>query len=402
MPALRGSGFKDNNMETKQAFRMTRREFVKSSAVTLAASSFAREALASGSGLAAARGPFRVIIDTDTGVDDALALLFAMRSTELKIEAITAVAGNVPLELTLPNALRMVEIAGRTDIPVAAGAKVPLVRRLVTAAYAHGENGLGGAIFPEPKIKPVAEPAAEFIRQIVRKYPGEVTLIPVGPLTNIATALNLDSRLASMVRGIVLMGGSLSGGNITPAAEFNIYVDPEAARIVFQSGIPVTMVGLDVTRMTSLTEDHVRVLEAAQNPVSQAAAKIARNAINHNRERGFLVGPNMHDSLAVAGFIDPSLLKLKEYYVDVETSGELTAGETLGYSPTAGDLRRRPEMEKQAASLNMSIRGSAPTLASTRTSPVLRDKFVPNANVAVEVDSARFFELLIGRLSGKQ
>jgi inosine-uridine nucleoside N-ribohydrolase len=203
------------------------------------------------------------------------------------------------------------------------------------------------------------------------------------------------------VRSIVMMGGSLSGGNITPAAEFNVYVDPEAARIVFQSGIPITMVGLDVTRKTSLTEDHVRVLEVGQNPVSQAAAKIARNAINHNREQGFLVGPNMHDSLAVAAFLDPSLLKLKEYYVDVETTGELTAGETLGYSPSAGDLRRRPEMGKQVA-LNMPIRGSAPTLATTRTSPVVRDKFVPNANVAVDVDSARFFDLLIGRLSGKQ
>ena len=230
--------------EESKPFRMTRREFVASSAVTLAVSSFTREALASGSSPAPARGPFRVIIDTDPGVDDALALLLAMRSPELKIEAITPVAGNVPLELALPNALRMVEISGRTDIPVAAGAKVPLLRRLVTATYVHGENGLGGTVFPEPTIKPVAQLAAELIRQIIRKYPGEVTLLPIGPLTNIATALNLDSELAGMVRGIVMMGGSLSGGNITPAAEFNIYVDPEAARIVFQSGIPITMVGL--------------------------------------------------------------------------------------------------------------------------------------------------------------
>jgi len=380
---------------------MTRRGFVTSSVATLAASTFTREALASSPNPATAGGPFRVIIDTDPGVDDALALLLAMRSPELKIEAITAVAGNVPLELTLPNALRMVEIAGRTDLPVAAGAKAPLVRRLVTAAYAHGENGLGGAVFPEPKIKPVSEPAAQFIQQLVRRYPGEVTLITIGPLTNVATALNSDPELAAMVKSLVMMGGSLSGGNITPAAEFNVYVDPEAARIVFQSGIPITMVGLDVTRKTSLTEDHVRLLEAAQNPVSQAAAKIARNALNHNREQGFLVGPNMHDSLAVAGFLDPSLLKWKQYYVDVETVGELTAGETLGYSPNAGDLRRDAGMEKQVG-VTMRIRGSAPTLGSTRTSPVLRDKFVPNSNVAADVDSARFFDLLIGRLSGKQ
>src|SRR5262249_37626616 len=130
----------------------------------------------------------RVIIDTDPGVDDALALLLAMRSPELKIEAITPVAGNVPLELTLPNALRLVEIAGRTDIPVAAGARAPLIRRLVTATYAHGENGLGGAVFPEPTTKPVATPAAEYIRTIAHKYPQEVTLITLEPLTNIATA----------------------------------------------------------------------------------------------------------------------------------------------------------------------------------------------------------------------
>ncbi|HMH00812.1 MAG TPA: nucleoside hydrolase [Terriglobales bacterium] len=387
--------------------RITRRQFVTSSSAALAASGFVTRAFAESSPNAGqanqttGRGPFRVIIDTDPGVDDALALLLAMRSPELKIEAITPVAGNVPLELSLPNALRMVEIAGRTDIPVAVGARTPLLRRLVTAAYAHGENGLGGAVFPEPKIKPVAEPAAKVISQIVRKYPGEITLITIGPLTNIATALNMDSELARMVKSLVMMGGSLSGGNITPAAEFNVYVDPEAARIVFQSGIPITMVGLDVTRKTSLTDEHVKILEAGQNPLSQAAAKIARNAINHNREQGFLVGPNMHDSLAVAGFLDPSLLKFQDYYVDVETAGELTAGETLGYSPMTGDLQRRPESEKQAA-LTMQIRGSAPTLATTKTSPVVRDKFVPNAKVAVNVDSARFFDLLIGRLSGKQ
>ena len=387
-------------------FSQTRRQFVASSAGALAAGAFAGKSSAFVTSAYTAdaytgerSGGARVIIDTDPGVDDALALLLAMRSPELKIEGITPVAGNVPLELGLPNALRMVEISGRSDIPVAAGAKVPLMRRLVTATYAHGENGLGGAVFPEPTLKPIAEPAAEFIRRTVRKYPREVSLITLGPLTNIATALAGDPELAGLVKGLTMMGGSLSGGNITPAAEFNIYVDPEAARIVFQSGIPITMVGLDVTRKTTLTEEHQRRLESGQNPASQAAAKIARNAIDHNRERGFLVGPNMHDSLAVASFIDPTLLKWKEYYVDVETAGELTAGETLGYSPTSGDLQRRPEMEKEAAE-QMSIRGSAPTLATTRISPVVREKFVPNTLVGVEVDSPRFFEMLVGRISG--
>lgn len=379
---------------------LTRREFVASSTAAFAFGGVTR-GLPAPAEPPSSSSPARVIIDTDPGVDDALALLLAMRSPELKIEGITPVAGNVPLELTLPNALRMVEIAGRTEIPVAAGAKSPLFRRLVTAAYAHGENGLGGAVFPEPTTKPIAQPASQFIREVVRKYPREVTLITIGPLTNVANALNSDSELASLIPRLVMMGGSLSGGNITPAAEFNIYVDPEAARIVFQSGIPITMVGLDVTRRTSLTDDHVRVLEAAQNPVSQAAAKIARNAIDHTRSQGFLVGPNMHDSLAVAAFLDPSILKWRDYYVDVETAGELTAGETVGYSPNAGDLRRTPDMEKKAAT-NMTIRGSAPTLTTNRTSPVIRDKFVPNTQVAIDVDSARFFDLLIGRLSGQK
>jgi inosine-uridine nucleoside N-ribohydrolase len=386
-------------MDTKPFSGVTRRQFVTSSAAVLAAGSLGNAGYAGSPAAASDRGPSRVIIDTDPGVDDALALLLAMRSPELKIEAITPVAGNVPLDLTLPNALRMVEIAGRTDIPVAAGAKGPLLRRLVTAAYVHGENGLGGAVFPEPKMKPVTQSAAELICQMVRKYPSEITLITIGPLTNVATALNSDSELATMVRGLVMMGGSLSGGNITPAAEFNVYVDPEAARIVFQSGIPITMVGLDVTRKTSLTDAHLHQLEAGQNPISKAAAKIAHNAIEHNRQQGFLAGPNMHDSLAVAAFLDPSILRFEEYYVDVETTGELTAGETLGYSPSSGGLRRRPEVVKQAAS-TMAIRGSAPTLGSMRTSPVVRDKFVPNAKVAADVDSARFFDLLIGRLSG--
>jgi inosine-uridine nucleoside N-ribohydrolase len=393
-------------MDPKRTSRFTRREFVASSAAGFLLGATAPGPLSlaksfdSQNATPTSNGPARVIIDTDPGVDDAFALLLAMRSPELKIEAIAAVAGNVPLSLTLPNALRMVEIAGRTDIPVASGASAPLMRRLVTATYAHGENGLGGAVFPEPKLSPVPEPASELIRAIIRKYPHEVTMITLGPLTNVATALKIDSELAPLVRGIVMMAGSLSGGNITPAAEFNVYVDPEAARIVFQSGIPLTMVGLDVTRRTSLTDEHVRALQAGKTAVSNAAATIARRAIDSTRERGFLVGPNMHDSLAVAAFLDSSILKWKEYYVDIETTGELTAGETLGYSPTAGDLRRRPEAEKQP--LNISIRGSAPTLASTRTSPVLREEFEPNTNVAVDVDSARFFDLLIGRLSGRR
>jgi inosine-uridine nucleoside N-ribohydrolase len=192
-----------------------------------------------------------------------------------------------------------------------------------------------------------------------------------------------------MIRTLVMMGGSLSGGNITPAAEFNFYVDPEAARVVFHSGTPVMMVGLDVTRKTSLTDEHLRTLSAGRNAVSQAAASISRKAIEQHRRAGLPAGPNMHDPLAVAAVLDPSVLQWEDYYVDVETTGELTAGESLGYRPRGGP------------GAAIEIRGSAPTLAGSETSSILRDMFAPNAKVAMDVDSPRFFDLLIGRLSGK-
>ncbi len=324
----------------------------------------------------------RIIIDTDPGIDDAMAILLALRSPELKVEAITPVSGNVPLELTLPNALRLVEIAGRTDIPVAAGASEPLVRRLVTATHAHGENGLGGVEFPPPSIKPVKETATEIIRRIVRGSPGEISIVAIGPLTNIATVLRADPELAALIPAIVLMGGSLSGGNVTPAAEFNFYVDPEAALIVFHSGIPITMVGLDVTRKVQLREEHVAALEAGKNPSSQAAGRIMRSTMERNRKTGFPGGPTMHDPLALASMIDSAVVTLQDYFVDIETVGQLTAGESVGY-------RRAP------------MRQSAPLDSAAPVPPVPAsdETFKPNARVAIDVDPERFFRLLISRLT---
>ena len=323
--------------------------------------------------------PRRVIIDTDPGTDDALAIFLAIRSPELQIEALTPVAGNVPLELTLPNALRLVEIAGRTDIPVAAGARQPLKRQLVTASYAHGENGLGGVQFPEPKIKPVAESATELIRRLVRKSPGEIHLIALGPLTNLALAFQDDPQLPRMIPSITLMGGSLSAGNVSPAAEFNIYVDPEAAQIVFRAGIPITMVGLDVTRKATLREQDIQALEAANNPIASAAGRITRATMNRLRKTGAAEGPAMHDSLAVAAFLDPPVVKLEEYYVDVETKGEFTAGQTVGW--------RRAPMRK------------SPPMAGAAATPA-ESVFRANAKVAMDLDRERFLRLLIGRLTG--
>jgi inosine-uridine nucleoside N-ribohydrolase len=323
--------------------------------------------------------PKRVIIDTDPGTDDALAIFLALNSPELKIEALTPVAGNVPLELTLPNALRLLEIAGKSHIPVAAGADRPLVRRLITATYAHGENGLGGIYFPDPTTKPVAETATQLIRRMEHASPHEIHLIALGPLTNIATAFRADPELPSLIPSLTIMGGSLSGGNITPAAEFNIYVDPEAAQIVFQSGVPLVMVGLDVTRRAMLREQDIQRLENSHKPEGRAAGKIARASMNHVRQTSPTGGPAMHDSLAVGTLIDPTVVTLEAMHVEIETAGTLTAGETVGY-------RKAP------------IRGSAPTAtAPVAASPT---EFKPNARVATDVNVDRFLQLLIDRIAG--
>jgi len=370
----------------------TRREFLSSSAAAALAGSLfgpmgsASTNVQSGAsvGHSSAGGssaaPRRIIIDTDPGVDDAMAIFLALRSPELKVEAITAVSGNVPLELTLPNALRLAEIAGRTDIPIAGGASVPLVRRLITAKYVHGNNGLGGVDFPKPHLKPLGETATQLISRIVRANPGQITIVAVGPLTNIGTLLRSDPEIARMIPQIVIMGGSLSGGNITPAAEFNLYVDPEAARIVFDSGIPVTMVGLDVTEKVLLREEHIVMLERAQNPVSQAAGKIMRATLNRAHTGIDRTVIAMHDPLTVASLIDPQLLKLQDYYVEVETEGGFTAGMTVGYA-------------------HAPVRPSAPLATATASQPEPDTSFHPNARVAVGVEPDRFFKLLMSRLT---
>jgi inosine-uridine nucleoside N-ribohydrolase len=340
--------------------------------------------LASGAALPTlARGgadtaPRRIIIDTDPGIDDALAIFLALHSPEVKIEAITPVAGNVPLEFTLPNALKLLEIAGRTDIPVAAGASRPLERRLVTAAHVHGNNGLGGVEFPAPKIKPVAETASQLIRRIVHQSPGEVSIVAIGPLTNLALALREDGQLASQIRSITIMGGSLSGGNITPAAEFNSYVDPEAAQVVYRSGARITMVGLDVTRKVVLSEAQVHRLESSENPAGRAAGRIMRATLEQIRRRGIDGGQLLvHDALAVGCFIDPSFVELHDVHIEVETKGELTAGETVGY-------RKAP------------MRRSAPLASAPESDD---PSFQANAKVALNVDSERFLSFLVDRLT---
>jgi inosine-uridine nucleoside N-ribohydrolase len=252
----------------------------------------------------------------------------------------------------------------------------------VTSGHVHGANGLGGVEFPDPKIKPVRETAPEIIRRIVRENPGEIMIVAVGPLTNVALALRDDPELAGMIPQIAIMGGSLSGGNITPAAEFNLYVDPEAARIVFDARIPLTMVGLDATRQCVLSEAQIHQLEAAKNPVSQAAGKIMRATWERMKRGGEVTVIALHDALTVASLIEPDVITLKDYYVEVETTGEWTAGQTLGYDGHA-PVRKSPPMDT-----------SMPGPAAPE------EPFKPNAKVAVGVNPDEFFHLLIPRLTG--
>ncbi len=333
--------------------------------------------------LAAHSAQRRVIIDTDPGTDDAIALFMAMRSPDLKIEAITTVFGNVPVELALANALRLVEIGDRTEIPIAAGAGVPLVRGKVIEFTVHGKNGLGDVVFPEPKTKPVATKAAQLIREIVRKYPHEVSIIVLGPETNLAQALREEPGLASLIDEVVVMGGSLSRGNITPAAEANIYHDPEAARIVFHSGVKLTMVGLDPLPDGGLSEDDVNRLRASEKKVPQAAAKILASRWARRRATGGAYPQRKYlglpDPAAVAAFLDRSLFQYEQLYVDVETSGEITAGMTIGY-------RSAPEAWRSLHTL-----GQPNDWSRIGT-------FKPNCAAAVHVDGLRWEKLMMDLL----
>src|SRR5213082_3596005 len=212
----------------------------------------------------------RIILDTDPGIDDALALFLALASPEVQLEAVTTVSGNVDVALTTYNALTLLELAGRTDIPVARGIDRPLIRQPFNAAFVHGDNGLGGLQLPEPGIQPVAEHAVDVIIEKILAAPGEITLVTIGPLTNIALALRREPRIAQHVREVVIMGGALRvPGNDTPTAEFNIFADPHAAHIVIHGGWPIRLVSLDVTTVTLLRREQVDRLAQNGNPVTR-------------------------------------------------------------------------------------------------------------------------------------
>ncbi len=276
-----------------------------------------------------AQNPRRIILDIDPGIDDAMAVLLATQSPELQIEAITVVSGNVIVDKGAVNALKLVELAERPDIIVAKGAKYPLQRKLITAESIHGANGLGDVELPAPTKKLDPRHAVEVIIDIVNANPGVITLVPVGPLTNIALALLQDPTLREKVPEIILMGGSTVGGNASPAAEANIYNDPEAAKIVFNSGIPITMVGLGATSQTKLYRRHLPALANSGSAIGKFVADINDFYIGFSERLGF-EGADLHDPLAVGMAFDKTYAtEMKSMLIDVETKGDLTYGETV-------------------------------------------------------------------------
>ena len=274
----------------------------------------------------------RIILDTDPGIDDALALFLALASPEVQLEAITTVNGNVGVNSTTRNALALLEFLGRTDIPVARGCDRPLLRLHTDAAYVHGDNGLGGIQLPEPHTQPVAQHAVDMIIERIMAAPGEITLVPIGPLTNIALAVRREPRIAQRVREVVIMGGALRvPGNVTPGAEFNIYVDPQAAHIVFHAGWPLRLVALDVTMQARLPRSQVDTLAATQTRIGSLMQEMLAYYFDVFGPRYSVTEFHMHDPLCLAAAFQPELLTWQPIYVDVELEGKLTTGQTVAY-----------------------------------------------------------------------
>ena len=302
-----------------------------------------------------------IILDCDPGHDDAIALLLALASPELELLGVTTVSGNQTVEKTTANAIRVLDVLGRDDVPVAAGAPRPLVRERWVAAYVHGETGLDGARLPPPAREPEAGHAIDWIAGTLAAAAAPVTLVPTGPLTNIALLLARYPELEPRIERVVLMGGAIGAGNVTPAAEFNIWADPEAAQRVFSSGLDVTMVGLDVTHRALMTQAHADALAAAGAPGRLVADLYGFYAQFHERQYGW-DGVPVHDAVAVAHVIDGAILETRSCGVVVDTGPELSRGRT--YVDLWG-----------------------------------RAGWAANCNVATDVDATRFLELLVGRIA---
>lgn len=309
-----------------------------------------------------------------------MAIMLALNSPELDVRALTVVPGNVTAQQGLENALRMMSLANRCDIPVAAGAQHPLFQKLITAEFWHGKNGLANIELPPSKCKVDPRYGPDLIIQMVHAAPHEITLVPIGPLTNIALAVEKDPSIVPLVKEVILMGGSIKGGNVTAAAEANIYNDPEAAQVVFQAGWPLTMVGLDVGDKTLLGPRQLEQLASTHGPVNDFIYKVAKFLVDLSAKYGSSEGTPMYDPTAVGVAIDASLVTAPLMHVDVETRGEFTRGETVA--------NRRGENERNV------LHGDRYMIEGL-------DKVEPNAKVCTDIQADRFLQLFVSRIQGK-
>ena len=305
--------------------------------------------------------PTPIILDCDPGHDDAIALLLAVASPELELVGVTTVSGNQTLHKTTANALRVLEFAGRSDIPVYAGADKPFLRKRDVAAHVHGESGLDGPDLPPPSRGAEQQHAVDYLAEEIRRRNGKVTLVPTGPLTNIGLLFSLhpDAR----PERIVLMGGSIGEGNRTPAAEFNIWADPEAAQRVFVEGLDTTMVGLDVTHRALIKDDHTERMRSAGRVGSMVAELMDFYARFHKSRYPDLDGSPMHDPVCVAHLIDPTLMDVRDAFIEVDCSSGPSWGRTNV------DWRNREHFGD------------------------------PNAKVGLDIDGDRFADLIVDRIS---
>ncbi|GAC1661263.1 MAG: nucleoside hydrolase [Ktedonobacteraceae bacterium] len=271
----------------------------------------------------------KIILDCDPGHDDAIALLLAAHHPALELLAITTVAGNQSVEKTTPNALKVCSLANIRNVPIAMGMDRPLVRPVRHAADIHGASGMDGPNVPEPDIELAPQHAVDLLIELLLNSEGDITLIPTGPLTNIATAIRREPAILPKIQAISLMGGAIGVGNVSPSAEFNLWFDPEAASIVFQCGRPITMVPLEVTHQALATEEIVSRLRSANRPVASFVADLlVFFADSYKNVFGFSAPP-VHDPCAVAALIEPGIIHAADMYVEIETMSTLSAGRTV-------------------------------------------------------------------------
>ncbi|GAA0899681.1 nucleoside hydrolase [Virgisporangium aurantiacum] len=303
----------------------------------------------------------RILIDCDPGIDDAVALMVAGATPAVSVQAVTATFGNVGLDGTSRNALAVCELVG-LDVPVYAGADRPLVRDVIGGRTFHGDTGLGGVDLPPPARAVASGHAVTAIRAVVNRFPGEITLVVTGAMTNVALALRLDPGIAAGIQRIVFMGGSTEAGNVTPAAEFNAFADPHAMRVVLESGIPLTMFGLNVTHQVLATPDRIARIRGLGNPVADAAATMLGFYAESYRATYGWPGAALHDPCTIAHLLDPTLFTLRPMHVSVDTN------EGQNFGRTTCDARR--------------LTGRS-----------------ANVDVAVTADADRFFDLLTTALA---